>query len=525
MRATPAAVRIISVVAPVVASDPQTPNETESEASPGGDAAAVTRAASPSEPAPNGGGLRVHLPVNAVAAVVAPALAVLLGLAGIGKLDWIYALAGAVFVVLASMFFLYRHFARVEGLRRYVEELGRSGPENLPRPPREGSPILSPGLEAAIQAAAEERLHRRRELEAVLIGNEAILATLPDPLIMMDSARRIVRANPAASELFGSELAGRDLTAVLRSPSLLGAADAVLQGADGRVVDFTVPGPVQRTFNARVARLPAPALDGTVAILSLHDLTSIKRAEQLRADFVANASHELRTPLSSLLGFVETLRGPAKDDHGAHERFLAIMEEQATRMSRLVEDLLSLSRIEMQEHTPPTGTADIERVVRSVASTLQIPAGEKDMTVTLAFGALPPVVGDPDELSQVFQNLMENAIKYGRAGTELKVTGSRSDLARRRLGRQALAVAVIDHGEGIPREHLPRLTERFYRVDTARSRKLGGTGLGLAIVKHIINRHRGALEIDSVEGEGSTFTVFLPVAEAAARPEDAQAAQ
>lgn len=500
-------------------SDPQSPNESQAAApSPGNSTPPPDRSEPADRPEAAGQSLQVHLPANAVAGVVAPALVVLLVLAAIGELAWGYALGGAVLVVLASVFFLYRHFTRVEGLRRYVEELGRSGPENLPRPPREGSPILSPGLEAAIQAAAEERLHRRRELEAVVIGNEAILATLPDPLIMMDSGRRVVRANPAANELFGSELAGRDLTAMLRSPSLLDAADAVLQGADGRVVDFTIPGPVQRTFNARIARLPAPALDGTVAILSLHDLTSIKRAEQMRADFVANASHELRTPLSSLLGFVETLRGPAKDDQGAHERFLAIMEEQATRMSRLVEDLLSLSRIEMQEHTPPTGDTNLEHVVRSVANTLEIPAREKDMTVFLEFDALPPVIGDPDELSQVFQNLMENAIKYGRAGTELRVTGGLSDLARRRLGRAAVAVAVIDRGEGIAREHLPRLTERFYRVDTARSRKLGGTGLGLAIVKHIINRHRGALEIDSVEGEGSTFTLYLPVAGPATGP-------
>ena len=472
----------------------------------------------------------VHLPLNAVAAVVAPALVVLIGLAALDRLAWLYASSGAGFVVLASGFFLYRHFARVEGLRRYVEELGRSGAENRPKPPREGSPILSPGLEAAIQAAAEERLRRRRELEAVLIGNEAILATLPDPLIMLDSARRLVRANPAAIELFegdlaGGDLAGRDLTGVLRSPSLLSAADEVLEGADGRVVDFTVPGPVQRTFNARIARLPAPTLDGTVAILSLHDLTSIKRAEQLRADFVANASHELRTPLSSLLGFVETLRGPAKEDSGARDRFLAIMEEQATRMSRLVEDLLSLSRIEMQEHTPPTGVTDVDRVVRMVAGALEMPVREKDMTVRVEIGAVPPVVGDPDELAQVFQNLMENAIKYGRAGTEVTVTGAPSDLARRRLGRKALAISVIDRGEGIAREHLPRLTERFYRVDTARSRKLGGTGLGLAIVKHIVNRHRGALEIESVEGEGSTFTVYLPEAEAAAQPKAPRAAQ
>ena len=259
------------------------------------------------------------------------------------------------------------------------------------------------------------------------------------------------------------------------------------------------------------------AQDGTVAILVLHDLTSVRRAEQLRADFVANASHELRTPLSSLLGFVETLRGPAVDDKDAQRRFLAIMHEQATRMAHLVEDLLSLSRIEMEEHTPPTGTADIESVLRSVTSTLDIKARDKSMTIVVEATNLPAVTGEGDELTQVFQNLIDNAIKYGRTGSTVRIEAKESGVARRRLGRPAIAVAVMDQGEGISREHLPRLTERFYRVDKARSRQLGGTGLGLAIVKHIVNRHRGALEITSNEGEGSTFTVFLPAAAAASK--------
>jgi len=461
------------------------------------------------------------MPWRAIAAVAAPGLLALLVPLLSGALSIGYAALGAAVVVIGSGLLLHRHFLRLDALRRYIEELGRSSSGSMPQPPRAGSPILSPGLENALAAASAERQRRRGELEALISGNEAILAALPDPLVMLDESRRIVRANPAAIALFGDALAGRDLTSVLRSPKLLDAADAVLSGDGDRIVDFTIPGPVQRTFSAQVKHLPTPAPDGTVAILALHDLTSVRRAEQLRADFVANASHELRTPLSSLLGFVETLRGPAREDEEARQRFLAIMHEQAVRMSHLVEDLLSLSRIEMQEHTPPTEITDLIAVLSSVIGTVDMRAKEKEMSLVIDATDPLPVIGDGEELAQVFQNLIDNAIKYGRAGTEVRIEVAESEAARRRLGRRGLAVSVIDRGEGIGREHLPRLTERFYRVDTARSRQLGGTGLGLAIVKHIVNRHRGALEISSAEGEGSTFTVLLPLADVPA--EDAAA--
>jgi two-component system phosphate regulon sensor histidine kinase PhoR len=244
----------------------------------------------------------------------------------------------------------------------------------------------------------------------------------------------------------------------------------------------------------------------------LHDVTAARRSDRMRADFVANASHELRTPLASLLGFVETLRGPARDDAEARERFLGIMHEQATRMARLIDDLLSLSRIEMNEHVPPTGRVDIAEALRRVAETLQQKAAARGMRIELdAPEDLPPVVGDADELAQLFQNLVDNAVKYGRPETKVRVAARRSE--RSLPGAPAsIEVGVADEGEGIAREHLPRLTERFYRVDTARSRAAGGTGLGLAIVKHIVGRHRGALEIESERGRGSTFTVRLPAA-------------
>jgi two-component system phosphate regulon sensor histidine kinase PhoR len=267
---------------------------------------------------------------------------------------------------------------------------------------------------------------------------------------------------------------------------------------------------------AAVQPLGEPLLGGplgaAVALLVLHDLTDVKLGEQQRADFVANASHELRTPLASLIGFIETLQGAARDDVEARDRFLSIMLEQARRMTRLVEDLLSLSRIELREHTPPTGRVALEPLLRRVAETLEISARRHGTTIAFELEpGLPDVAGDPDERAQVFQNVLDNAVTYGRPGTEVAVGGA-SVSSGRQAAIGAVAVAVRDHGEGIPRHHLPRLTERFYRVDPARSRELGGTGLGLAIVKHIVSRHRGHLAIDSHEGTGTTVTVTLPVA-------------
>ena len=334
---------------------------------------------------------------------------------------------------------------------------------------------------------------------------------------------------PQAAAFIGAEPGPRDLAAALRNPAVLAAADAVLGGEPARVVEFAVTAPVEHQLRARFARIGGPSLDGAVAVLTLHDVTELKRAEQMRADFIANASHELRTPLATLTGFIDTLLGPARDDAEARERFLTIMHQQAGRMTRLVEDLLSLSRIELNEHVVPRDRVALRPLLADLAEALALRAGGRGMRISLAVpDDLPDVLGDRDELAQLFQNLFDNAIKYGRAGTEITVV---AESARRvepeRPATPSVAVAVRDRGDGIAREHLSRLTERFYRVDTARSREMGGTGLGLAIVKHIVNRHRGALDIESTPGLGSAFTVRLrpyPAATSAA-PAGARNAQ
>jgi two-component system phosphate regulon sensor histidine kinase PhoR len=345
--------------------------------------------------------------------------------------------------------------------------------------------------------------------------HETLFDSLPSPIFLLDGQRRLVGENKAARKAFGRQQRGRDLAAVIRQPDLLDAVDAVLTGDKGSEIEFALPGPVDWQYRAMLEPLAEQGADGTAAVLSLHDITALKHIERLRADFVANASHELRTPLATVLGFIETLRGPARDDSDAREKFLGIMYEQATRMSRLVADLLTLSRIEMHEHTMPQGEVDIAAVLRRVAAGLEMRAVDRDMRIELDLNeSLPPVTGVENELEQVFQNLMDNALKYGRGGTPVEVVATLAEkppTAMHSREGPVLAVTVRDHGEGISRENLPRLTERFFRVDTARSRQLGGTGLGLAIVKHVVNRHRGALVIDSHVGAGSSFSVFLPL--------------
>jgi len=367
-----------------------------------------------------------------------------------------------------------------------------------------------------VRASRQKASERETEIDTA----QLVLALLPDPLLLLDERRRIVRANEAAGALLGPRLVDRDLAGLLRHPTLLAAADAVLRGEGSRVVDVDLATTVELNFSARIVPIVPRTAEGTAAVLILHDLTALKRSERLRADFVANASHELRTPLASLIGFIETLRGPARDDRDAHERFLAIMAEQSSRMARLVEDLLSLSKIEMNEHRTPIDRIEVAPVLELVADALGQRASARGMRIRLDFSDPPAwVVGDSDELAQVFQNLIDNAIKYARDGTIIEVTVAPSarQLPGARVGEKsaAWAIAIRDRGEGVPREHLARLTERFYRVDAARSRELGGTGLGLAIVKHIVNHHRGILDIESEIGVGSIFTVHLPVAAAA----------
>lgn len=461
------------------------------------------------------------------AAPMMAAVLVLIGLDQIRAGPALIALAAATAGIALAVRFYYRDAIRIADYLGQLEDTeGRAG-----RPPRTESEL------GRAFGSRITRLHRdwhRRNVaqQAELEAASGLIEALVDPLIVVERNRLVGRANDAAIRLFGDRLIGRDLAESVRHPTVLTAVEDVLTGGQAKTVEFSRPVPIEQVFLARVQPLapPHPGEDDPesevetpprrpLALLTLQDITAMRRSEQMRADFVANASHELRTPLSTLIGFIETLRGPARDDELARERFLAIMDEQAGRMSRLVADLLSLSRIELDEHTAPAGRVELPTVLRGVIDTLELKASRRGMSLELDFtDMLPPVMGDPDQLTQVFQNLVDNAINYGREETAVTITATPTDApAISRDG--AVSVSVVDRSDGIPRSHIPRLTERFYRVDAARSRALGGTGLGLAIVKHIVSRHRGRLVIDSEVGQGSTFTVLLPVA---AQPADAE---
>jgi two-component system phosphate regulon sensor histidine kinase PhoR len=422
-------------------------------------------------------------------------------LAGTGQLAWKPAVIGAVVIIVLQGLMLRAFLNGIATVRDHLA--GIRDVEDRLLPIQSASPAAR-DLWLLITRVLRLYLRRISRLEDELAASKAVLAALPDPIMLIDGKREIRQINQAAAELFGVELTDRDLSVAIRNPTVLTAADAVLRGGPARLIEFDVSVPMERSFRARIERV---ADDTPSAIVSLTDLTTLKRAEQLRADFVANASHELRTPLSTVIGFIETLEGPASEDREARERFLPIMRQQAARMARLVDDLLSLSRIELNEHLPPRGEVDLVGVLRTVTRSLELKAAARRMHILLESEmSSVPASGDHEELSQVFQNLIDNAIKYGDEGSDVTIT-----LLPSTKLRQGVSIAVRDCGDGIAREHLPRLTERFYRADTARSRAMGGTGLGLAIVKHIVNRHRGMLEIASDEGVGSVFTVHLPV--------------
>ncbi|WP_416899709.1 MAG: ATP-binding protein [Minwuia sp.] len=332
----------------------------------------------------------------------------------------------------------------------------------------------------------------------------AVLDGLQMPVMLFDEDRRIRFLNLSSRDLLGPASPGKDFATAIRNPEILAAIARVIRSGSGETVEFRIRHPVNRLLRARIESLPAPPSGPRTFIVMLDDMTDTERLREVRSDFVADVSHELRTPLASVLSIVETLNGAARNDPEAQKRFLAILDEQARRMARIVDDLLSLSRIEMNEHRPPSGIADLRDVISGVVDSGRLIAQEREVQIEVDIPDPILVAGDAHELSRLFQNLVDNAVKYGDPGSTVRVKGLARD--------NAALVSVADCGGGIPREHIPRLTERFYRVDKGRSRAAGGTGLGLAIVKHVVNRHRGRLRIELVEGEGSTFTVELPLA-------------
>ena len=332
-----------------------------------------------------------------------------------------------------------------------------------------------------------------------------LMDAIPAPMVLIGSDHRIVAANRPAEQVFGRLIQGRHYITAMRQPALLDCSEGALESQVSRTVRFPDRDSLRDTTYCATA---SPLAGQAGILLFLEDLSLVEEASKMRRDFVANVSHELRSPLTALLGFIETVRGPARDDQAARERFLEIMEREAERMNRLVQDLLSLSRVEAEERRPPTGQVDVAELVTSAVETLEPQAREREVAIG-ASGANNPlyVHGNPDQLLQVLTNLIENAVKYGGGIVRAEISLNECDPE---LQGPAVRISVHDNGDGIDPVHIPRLTERFYRIDTHRSREIGGTGLGLAIVKHILNRHQGRLRIRSEAGKGSCFTVILP---------------
>ena len=381
-------------------------------------------------------------------------------------------------------------------MTRLVRSL-RTAPESLPVERH----LLVPGMgdlgAEAMRLIHAERLLRGRHI-ASAAEDRALVERLPDPLLKLDGEGGILWRNDSAITAFGAETA-----ALLRHPDIRAALSEALAGGMPVRREIVLAAPVTRDLEVTMIPVGAPVY------MLVSDRTRERALEKMRADFVANSSHELRTPLASLIGFIETLRGPAADDIEAQQRFLGIMAEQAARMQRVIGDLLSLSKIEISEHSPPKEMLHLPPLLERIVAGLEpmVKAQQTRLTITVS-PELSEIPADADQLTQVFTNLLDNALKYGKPGGEIKLSAHATQDTRFPLG--GIVVMVEDNGAGIAREDIPRLTERFYRVDKGRSRVVGGTGLGLAIVKHVVNRHRGRLLIDSELGKGTTFTVWLP---------------
>ena len=320
---------------------------------------------------------------------------------------------------------------------------------------------------------------------------------LPYPAFFIDTSFVIFCANKKAEKLFDQTLSGQVFARILRQPEALGTLNSVIETGQLQTCKLVLKVPSPRMYQGSAAQV-----DDNI-LFTLLDISAELNAEEARSTFVANVSHELRSPLTALAGIVETLRGPARQDTRARDRFLKLMQGETDRMSRLVGDLLSLSKLEAKEHVQPEDRVDLQATIKRVIMVLSESTTAYSGRVKYNMLGTPVhVIGDRDELTEVFQNLIENALKYSSPDSEVEV-----NIALSKGPKTKVTVTIKDRGDGIAKEHLPRLTERFYRVDKGRSREMGGTGLGLAITKHILSRHRAQLAFDSKLGVGTKVSV------------------
>lgn len=448
--------------------------------------------------------VQTPFPLRTTLIIAAVPLLVLIGLAVTGAAAPLPSAIGACVTLLAALT-LAQIWMRDLSRLLWVFHRALPGGTAMADPGPPTFPAAAYLAREAERAARAMAVHRG-QLEAIIAAEQALVRRLPDPLIVLSSGRTVLRTNAAADSAFGSAIG-----AVLRHPGLRAAIDRALTEGRPQTAELSLPVPVPREVYATLIPLEPPLADGGRIVVLLSDRSRERAVERMRADFVANASHELRTPLSSLIGFIDTLLGPAADDPPAQTRFLGIMAEQAQRMNRLIDDLLSLSRIELTEHQVPAGLIALPALAHRLAAAFEPQSNARRMTIHVEIAPnLSKVIGDEDQLEQVLQNLLDNAVKYGREAGTIHLSLTTAPNTPPWPATPGVIMSVADDGAGIASADIPRLTERFYRADKHRSRSVGGTGLGLAIVKHIVNRHRGKLTIESTEGKGTTITIWLP---------------
>lgn len=426
------------------------------------------------------------------------------------------AIISTVSVVVFNIIWLFPLTVQLQQIKKYIASI--TGGAKIEELSLNLSETEAKELTEAVNAMHRFWAQRAEDLEAQTISDTAVLDTLPDPIIMIDRGGNILGANLSARNNFGKNITDMCIDKIFNSNNFIRAVNKVLcQESNAENIVFYVRKPKDKKLYAHIKALPWISKGKAVAVIAIYDLTKSLKIEKMQSDFVANASHELRTPLSVISGFIETLQTSAKDDPDAQEKFLKIMGEQAQYMSDLIENLLSLSRIELNQDQPPETFANIKNIINDVVKALTVKAADRNMKINIFCEEnIPYIIADYAQIKQVLHNLTDNATKYGLSGTDITISIKNVDKIPmskhiKNSDVKAIAISINNKGPKIESDKLARLTERFYRLQEHKDLSIKGTGLGLAIAKHIIIRHQGNLTVNSNNYKGTTFTIYLPI--------------
>jgi len=418
--------------------------------------------------------------------------------------------------VIFNVIFLFPITYELQQLKTYIMSMSKGS--NLDENSLVLEETASKEILNAVNSMQKFWSKKNNELEAQTLSDTAVLDTLPDPLIMIDETGIVSGANLAARSMFGKSIRQKSIDKIIDSNNFIEAVNRILKNeSETESIIFYISKPIDQKLYAHIKKLPQISNGNAVAVISIYDLTKAMKIEKMQSDFVANASHELRTPLAIISGFIETLQTSAKNDQDAQDKFLKIMKEQAEYMSALIENLLSLSRIELMQDTIPNEKTDIFKIMNEVADALEIKAKNNKMEIhTFSEDEIPEIVADRNQVKQLIQNLTDNAIKYGSQNNDIMIKLEKVDVIPQTQNIKthkgpAVAISINNKGPKISDDNLARLTERFYRMQEHKDKNIKGTGLGLSIAKQIVIRHRGNITVKSNAYTGTTFTIYLPI--------------